>query len=107
MNEKREIKSDRVIEELKRSCEKNGVEGYLFTTMDEKNDEAAYYYSPPKNIPTKNSIGLLCMITGRILAEFLLDVDAEKRREVGLNILEDALGFATHIEERETQHAKS
>ena len=106
MKEKKEIKSDKVIKELKESCKRNGVEGYLFATMDKKNDEEAYYFSYPKNITIEDAIGLLGMISGRVLSEFLLFFDAEKRREVGQDILDDSLGFVKHIEEKEKRYAK-
>lgn len=99
--DEREIKSDKVLKELKESCKKHGVEGYLFTTMDKKNDEAAYYFSYPKDLTDEEALELLCMVTGRVLTEYLLYVVAEKRREVGLELLEGSLNFATHIEEKE------
>lgn len=103
MDKEREIKSDKVIEELKESCKRHGVEGYLFTTMDEKNNEAAWYFSFPKNIPEEDVFKLLYMITGRIVTELLLFVNPEQRRETGLEILDASLGFATHIEEKESE----
>ena len=103
MDKEREIKSNKVIEELKESCKRHGVEGYLFTTMDEKNDEAAFYFSFPNNVSKERGLELLVMITGRTLAELLLLVNPEHRREVGLEILEDSLGFVTHIEEKKSE----